>query len=126
MDLIRRRSMLMQRANPAPANLIDFTTIVNNTVWWNGSRLTNYVGWCTPDKIAVVPGESYVLDRDSRRDGGVGQGYVSMFDSSGTYLRKMSVPDYATTMIIDNDVYFVGITLSMIHLDTSFFGLANS
>lgn len=124
MDLMSRRSLLMQQKKKESQNLINVNELVDNTVWWNANRLTGYAGWCTTPKIPVTPGETYTLQRDSRNTSEAGQSYVSLFDISQNYLRKESWNDErfgGYTGQIASDVYYVGITIGMTHKNTAVF-----
>ena len=121
---LRRRVMMQSVSQPQDENLIHVDELLDNTVWWNANCLTGYNGWCTTPKIPVIPGETYTLQRDSRDQNGSGQSYVSMFDSSQSFLRKANWQDSrfgGWTGQIDSDVYYVGITIGMTYKDTAVF-----
>ena len=121
---IRRRVMMQKPQQEDNPNLIVVDELTDNTVWWNANCLTGYNGWCTTPKIPVTPGDTYTCQRDSRNAQGSGQSSVSLFDSSKNFLRRVVWDDSrygGFTGQIDNDVYYVGITIGMTYKDTAVF-----
>ena len=86
-------------------NLLDPETFVDNKVWYNGNQVGGYNDYCATPKVAVEPGVTYLLERDSG-----GQGYVCMFDENEDYVSQTAWDNNATKTIADG-VYYVGISM---------------
>lgn len=87
-------------------NLFDPSTFTDGKVWYNGNQASGYSGYSASPKVAVTPGETYILLRQ-----GGNQKTVCWFDENETYLSQESWSNN-TTKTIATGVHYVGITVT--------------
>ena len=87
-------------------NILDYTTFVDDKVWWNGNMVAGYNNHCATPKVEITPGKTYLLQRDPS-----GQGYVSWFDENENFVSQESWTTN-TTKTIATGVHYVGISIA--------------
>ena len=105
-------------------NLIDKDSLTGtDKVWWKGNVIGGYPNpsHCVTPKIPVYPGAQYYLSRDSGN-----QNYISMFDINGNYLQQEAYSISGARITIPDNVYFVGITISVKAANSAQFELGSN
>ena len=96
---------------------------VKTGVWWNGNVLTDgsYNNYKASEKIPVVPGQAYYLNRTSQA-----QNAVCYFGSDSRYIDQQTWDNNNPSRTIPSGVYYIAFTVDADAIDTAMFEKGNS